>query len=102
MRGHSTNAEEHLWRFLRRKNLGTRFRRQVTLGRYIADFLSFRPKVLIEVDGSQHANNPYDRRRDAFFRDEGFVVLRFWNWEVLRNVDGVLERILRTLAELSD
>ena len=102
LRQSSTAAELRLWRYLRRNNLGARFRRQVPLGGYIADFLSFNPRVVIEVDGSQHAGSEGDRVRDNFFRGQGFLVLRFWNSEVMGNLEGVLATITRVLAELPE
>ncbi len=99
LRQHSTAAELRLWRYLRRHNLGAKFRRQVPLGGYIVDFLSFHPKIVIEVDGGQHAESLVDRDRDSYFRRRGFIVLRFWNSDVMANLEGILETIARTLAE---
>ncbi|HVW55858.1 MAG TPA: endonuclease domain-containing protein [Rhizobiaceae bacterium] len=73
---------------------GLGFRRQYPLGGYILDFVCFRPKLVVEVDGGQHAESASDARRDAHFRENGFVVLRFWNDDVIRNLDGVCREIL--------
>ncbi|MDD2320944.1 MAG: DUF559 domain-containing protein [Geobacteraceae bacterium] len=95
LRNNSTEAERLLWRYLRRSQLeGIKFRRQQAIEEYIVDLVSFYPKVIIELDGSQHADNrDYDEQRDACLRRNGFTVLRFWNNEVFENIDGVLEAI---------
>lgn len=95
MRGDATKAENLLWQALRRNQLdGLSFRRQYPLDGYILDFVCFGPKLIIEVDGSQHADSEGDRVRDANFGNLGFIVLRFWNDEVIRNLDGVCGHIL--------
>jgi very-short-patch-repair endonuclease len=92
-----TVAERKLWYMLRdRRFAGAKFRRQVPLGRYVADFLSFERRLVVEVDGSQHAESRSDPARDAWFRAEGFAVVRFWNNDVLTNPEGVY----LTLAEI--
>ena len=82
-----------VWNYLRRKQLeGLKFRRQQPVGRYIADFICFEKKIVIEVDGGQHAlDKENDIERDEWFEKQGFQVLRFWSNEVLRNIEGVLE-----------
>ncbi len=93
-----TDAERRLWSSLRHQQLGVRFRRQAPIGPYIADFACFAPRIVIEIDGGQHADQQdYDSRRDDWLRAQGFRVLRFWNNEVLGNTQGVLERILSEL-----
>ena len=83
------------WSFLRRKGVGgLKFRRQAVIGRYIADFACFRPKLILELDGAQHAGSCYDMERDAWFRSQGFTVVRVWNEDVARNMDGVARAIL--------
>ena len=90
MRRDSTRAENMLWQVLRGGKLeGFKFRRQVPMHNYILDFVCFDAKVIIEVDGAQHADSNADARRDAYFRSEGFVTLRFWNDEIERNLDFV-------------
>jgi len=99
MRKAPTPAERRLWQRLRNRQLaGLKFRRQVPLGPYIADFACKGPAVIIECDGGQHAENSYDANRDAWFAEEGYRVFRFWNGEILDNLEGVLETILRTLG----
>jgi len=101
LRKNSTDAERHLWWRLRQRQLaGFRFRRQVPLGPYIADFVCLSAKLIVEVDGGQHAERPeQDERRSAWLAANGFDVLRFWNNDVLGNTEGVLEAILRALEE---
>jgi len=101
MRKAPTEAERKLWWHLRhRLDLpGTHFRRQVRLGRYIADFASHGAKLVIEIDGSQHAEQlGPDAERTKFFESHGYRVVRFWNNEVLTNIDGVLEVIQNALT----
>lgn len=91
-----TDAEQKLWRALRRCQVnGWRFRRQAPVGPYIADFLCFDPRLIIEVDGGQHAHSPSDEKRTAFLNRKGFYVLRFWNHDVLQRTEGVLLEIIR-------
>ena len=93
----STNETERLlWRHLRAKHLGRlKFRRQQPIGKYIVDFACFEKKIVIELDGGQHADNAtQDKIRDDFLKSEGFRVLRIWNNELFENVDGVLETIM--------
>jgi len=99
LRHNQTNAEGLLWHYLRNKQLGGyKFRRQQPIGPYIADFACLSQKLLIELDGSQHAaRQDYDAKRDAFLRERGYRVLRFWNNEVFENCFGVLERIYAVL-----
>ena len=96
MRAAPTVAEKKLWWHLRHR-LGTEdthFRRQVRLGPYIADFVSHRARLVIEVDGGQHGDSAAaDAHRTRFLESEGYRVLRFWNNDVLQNIDGVLEVI---------
>jgi very-short-patch-repair endonuclease len=92
-----TQAEKKLWYALRdRRFVNWKFRRQVPLGPYIADFLCFETKLVIEVDGGQHDENLGDEMRTRWFREHGFTVLRFWNSDVLTNLEGVLIEIERT------
>jgi very-short-patch-repair endonuclease len=84
MRRDPTDAEKRLWRLLRDRRLGQiKFRRQEQLGRYVVDFVCFEQKLIIELDGGQHAESAYDAQRDAWLASCGFTVLRFWNNEVL-------------------
>jgi very-short-patch-repair endonuclease len=101
LRGNLTDAERRLWSRLRLKQIdGHRFRRQVSIGPYIADFVCLDAKLVIEVDGGQHSDAAEkDARRTALMEAQGFRVVRFWNHEVLGNTDGVLETIRRLLAD---
>ncbi|MBK8456484.1 MAG: endonuclease domain-containing protein [Phyllobacteriaceae bacterium] len=98
MRKDATKAENLLWQSLRRNQLGgLSFRRQVPLDGYILDFVCFGAKLIVEVDGGQHAESATDSARDAHFNTSGFKILRFWNDEVFRNLDGVCGHILATV-----
>jgi very-short-patch-repair endonuclease len=93
-----TDAERKLWFALRdRRLVGTKFRRQVPIGRFIADFACYELRLIIEVDGGQHSQSVRDMRRDAWLSERGFRVLRYWNSDVLRNLDGVLDRIVEAV-----
>ena len=97
LRNNPTNTERVLWRQIRSWQLdGYKFRRQQPLGRYIVDFVCLEKRVVVEVDGRQHGDQ-VDAERDNWLPDQGFVVLRVWNNEVLKNMDGVREVILRNL-----
>lgn len=101
MRKSPTEAERKLWWHLRHRlpMSDTHFRRQVRLGRYIVDFASHRAKLVIEIDGGQHAEQAIaDAERTKFLEAEGYRLVRFWNNEVLTNIDGVLEAIQHALA----
>ncbi len=101
MRGAPTDAELRLWRLLRdRRMCGHKFRRQVPVGPYIVDFLCVAARLIVEADGSQHAENSRDGVRDAYLLREGWRVLRFWNHEVIRNRESVMETILAHAASL--
>ena len=77
---------------------GRKFRRQQPLGGYIVDFVCLERRLIVELDGGQHADrNAYDKKRDDWLRNQGFVILRFWNHDVLNNIDGVVKQILDTL-----
>jgi very-short-patch-repair endonuclease len=98
MRFDSTKAENMLWQQIRDRRLeGFKFRRQVPLQNYILDFVCFDVKLIIEVDGGQHSESKSDEVRDAYFQSQGFQVLRFWNDDVVRNLDGVVLVILGEL-----
>ena len=101
LRTQMTDAERKLWYFLRRNYIdGCHFRRQAPIGPYIVDFVCFRSKVIVELDGGQHmARKAADQRRDAWLECQGFQVLRFWNHDVLRDTDAVLDVIWRALQE---
>jgi len=96
-----TFAERVLWKHLRSKQLnGLKFRRQQPIGPYIADFVCYEKRLIIEVDGGQHAVDvEKDRVREQFLNGEGFRVIRFWNNEVLGNINGVLGFIHKTCLD---
>lgn len=103
LRSNMTEAEKKLWYYLRVKNLGCKFRRQHTISNYIVDFVSIQKKIVIELDGGQHAlSEEADARRDAFLHRRGYQVLRFWNHEVMTNIDGVLYVIHRAVQADGD
>ena len=99
LRRNMTDAERRLWGRLRNHQLGVHFRRQAPLERYVLDFVCFQARLVIELDGGQHADSDADKQRDAWLMERGFRVLRFWNNEALGNTEGVLEVIVRALGE---
>lgn len=103
LRKDSTEAEKRLWSKLRAKQLaGFKFRRQQPLGPYVVDFINFEKRLIIEVDGGQHAlQKERDNERDCWLNERGFEVLRYWNNEIIDNLDGVLEAILKVLTSPS-
>ena len=98
MRSQATDAEHRLWQALRAHRFaGYKFRRQVPIEFYIADFVCFAERLIIELDGGQHADSASDVKRDAFLRSQGFRILRIWNNNVFENEEGVGELILEAL-----
>jgi very-short-patch-repair endonuclease len=97
LRKKQTDAERKLWSKLRRKGLGCKFRRQVPLGPCIVDFVCFEKKLVVEVDGGQHAGMERDIARGSWLCDQGFEVLRFWDSDVLKNPEGVVHAIAAEL-----
>ena len=93
LRNEPTLDEKHLWAILRFKGMGVKFRRQAVIGRYIVDFVCYEKKLIIEVDGRQHNQNRKDILRDKWLKTQGFKVLRYWNNDVLENLDGVYQDI---------
>ena len=99
MRANPTNAERRLWSMLRDRRMPVfKFRRQVVIDPYIADFVCLERRLIIEADGSQHASSEYDLRRDPFLRRQGFALLRFWNDDVLLRAAGVFDSIYAELT----
>jgi very-short-patch-repair endonuclease len=93
-----TEAEKRIWFRLRAHRLdGAPFRRQFPVGTYIIDFVCLDARVIVEIDGGQHAESRRDKMRDAWLASQGFVALRFWNNEVLSNTNGVIEKIVEVL-----
>ena len=100
MRAAPTEAERKLWWHLRHRipTLGTHFRRQVRIGPYIADFACHATRTVIEVDGGQHGGSTVDEARTKVLAANGYRVLRYWNNDVLTNIDGVLADILSAIT----
>jgi very-short-patch-repair endonuclease len=97
-RKHSTDAERRMWSALRgRRLIRFKFRRQHPIGYYIVDFACTEHRVVIELDGGHHADNPADLLRTAWLQGQGWNVIRFWNNGVLANTKEVVETILRAL-----
>ena len=92
-----TDAEQRLWHHLRSRQLGVAFMRQFQIGGYVADFACRRLKLLIELDGGQHADSARDARRTEVIEAHGYRVIRFWNNDVLDNTEGVLQCILEEI-----
>lgn len=97
LRHEQTDCENLLWSRLRAHRLfGLKFRRQQPVGRYVVDFLCPERKLIVELDGGQHMDQAgHDAERDAWLIREGYVVLRYWNNEVMSNLEGVLEDVAR-------
>jgi very-short-patch-repair endonuclease len=103
LRKQPTDAERALWHRLRGRQItGVKFRRQVPIGPYIVDFASFCPRIVIELDGGQHAETEHrerDATRDAWLGERGFRVLRFWDNDVMTNLEGVLSVLLEVIRD---
>src|SRR4051812_35868642 len=104
LRPHQTDAEKLLWNCLRRKQIGHfKFRRQHPFANYVLDFVCLEAMIVVEVDGGQHSEmREQDAARTKFLTEAGFKVLRFWNHDVLRDIDTVSESIWLALRERSD
>ncbi len=100
LRRNMTEAETRVWHMLRaHRTNGYKFRRQVPIGRYIADFICHEARLVVEIDGGQHDHYSLrETERSGFLQSQGYRVLRFWNNEVLANPDGVFETIINALA----
>ena len=94
MRRALTDAERALWGVLRSRRMQTvKFRRQAPIGPYVVDFLCVERRLVVECDGSHHADNPRDAARDAWLERQGYTILRVWNAAVLRERASVLDTI---------
>ena len=98
MRHQPTPAEHMLWRSLRARQTGAKWRRQVPIGPFIVDFFCPAACLIVEVDGATHAGGEPDAQRDAWLRGKGYAVLRVWNNEVTGNLDGVLRVVIDAVA----
>jgi crossover junction endodeoxyribonuclease RuvC len=98
LRHDSTDAERRVWHLLRSRQIGSKFRRQQSIECYIVDFVSFEHRLVIEVDGGQHADpSEYEEQWTSCLEANGFRIQRFWNNEVMENEEGVFERIVTAL-----
>ncbi len=99
LRKNQTDAEHAIWRLVRAKQIeGLKFRRQHPVSNYIVDFVCPEKKLIIEIDGGQHADAiDYDEKRTHFLESNGYRVIRFWNNEVLTNIEGVYEVLIKHL-----
>ena len=95
LRKNPTDAERRLWQELKRRQIGgVKFRRQQPIGNFIVDFVCFEPRIIVEVDGGQHAEQvAYDEQRTRWLKAQGYQVLRFWDNEVLANTDAVAQAV---------
>lgn len=104
LRHRQTDAEKSLWSRLRNRQLeGTKFRRQEPRGPYVTDFICIEKKLIIEVDGGHHNKknvSTNDRIREQHLSAQGYQVLRFWNNEVLQNIEGVMEIIRDSIVSV--
>ena len=100
MRRNPTEAERRLWSILRSHRLaGFKFKRQQSLGNYIVDFVNFERRLIVEADGSQHAESAYDTVRDAWLKSQNFRVLRLWNNDILRDAEAAANAIWHALHQ---
>jgi len=100
LRKESTPAERKLWSAIRNDQLGVNFRRQHAIGKYIPDFVCIEKKLVIELDGSQHLEQEeYDKERTQYLESQGYKVIRFWNNEALKNLNGVITAIMHMLED---
>jgi very-short-patch-repair endonuclease len=100
MRKNLTDAERMFWQRLRDRQLGVKFRRQFAIdGRYVADFVCLKQRLIVEIDGGQHDGSQCDADRTLYLQTHNFRVIRFWNHEVLQNIDGCLEVLLKELQD---
>ena len=101
LRKNNTDAENHLWYYLRAKRLGYKFKRQVPISSFIVDFICYEKKLIIELDGGQHQqNNIYDEQRTIKLNSLRFKVLRFWNNDVLQKRESILDVICHALSSI--
>ena len=98
LRKQSTAAEQRLWSRIRNDQLGVTFRRQHAIGNYIPDFCSPKAKLIIELDGGQHLDQQeYDEERTKYFESIGYQVIRFWNNDVMKDIDSVIRAIIQAM-----
>lgn len=94
LRKELTPAERKLWAYIRNDQLGVNFRRQHAIGNFIPDFVCIKKKLIIELDGSQHLEQEeYDNDRTRYLEEQGYNVIRFWNHDVMNDINGVIRAI---------
>ncbi|HEY0503377.1 MAG TPA: endonuclease domain-containing protein [Lysobacter sp.] len=99
LRRDMSDSERCLWKHIRQRQVcGCKFRRQVAIGPYVVDFACLEKRLVVEVDGGQHCDSRTDPLRDGYLRSRGFRVLRFWNHDVIGNIEGVVLVIAKMLA----
>jgi len=100
LRKESTPAERKLWSQIRNEQLGVTFRRQHAVGNYITDFCSPKAKLVIELDGGQHLEQAeYDDGRTKYLESQGYKVMRFWNDDLMNNLEAVILAIINALEK---
>lgn len=100
LRKELTPTERKLWSHLRNEKFGVNFRRQHAIGIYVTDFCSPKAKLIIELDGSQHLEQEeYDKERTEYLESQGYKVIRFWNNDVLKDIEGVILAIMHALKD---
>jgi crossover junction endodeoxyribonuclease RuvC len=100
LRRDATEAEKRVWQRLRAHQPGAKFRRQQPIEGYVVDFVSFEHRLVIEIDGGQHSeDDEYEQARTRCLEANGFRILRFWNNDVMENIEGVFDRIVAALRE---
>jgi len=98
LRKELTPAERKLWSYIRKDQLGVNFRRQHAIGKFIVDFVCIEKKLIIELDGSHHLEQEeYDNKRTKYLEEQGYRVIRFWNNDVMKNIEGVILSIMNAL-----
>ena len=98
LRRDATEAEKRVWQALRAQQAGAKFRRQQPIEGYVVDFVSFEHRLVIEIDGGQHSDaDEYEERRTRCLEANGFRIRRFWNNEVMENIEGVYDTIVAAL-----
>jgi len=103
LRKNLTDAEQRLWQGLKRRQIeGVKFRRQQPIGDFIVDFVSFERRLIVEVDGGQHAEQlAYDEKRTRWLEAQGYKVLRFWDNDVLANTEAVMQAVFDAVEQRS-
>ena len=101
LRKSATIHEVILWSRIKNSQLGYKFRRQYSIGKYIVDFCCLEKKLIVEIDGAEHFDSSHDLIRDKYIKSFGFIILRVWNSEINNNLDEVMERVMEMLTDPS-